>query len=84
MNSDCHLAELREVNITVADNVVGQVDDLLLQGVQAQHLHSGVEILGVDGGLPQAGLVAPEDRRDHVQLLLRQILGTVKHPPVLN
>ena len=80
----CYLAELREVNVSITDNVVGQVDDLLLQGVQAQHLHGRVEILGVDGGLPQAGLVAPEDRRDHVQLLLRQILGTVKHPPELN
>ena len=40
--------------------------------------------LGVDGGLPQASLVAPEDRRDDVQLLLSQLLGAVNHPQKIN
>ena len=35
------LAELREVDVAVPHDVVGQVDDLLLHGVQTQHLHRG-------------------------------------------
>ena len=75
----CYLAELREVNVSITDNIVGQVDDLLLQGVQAQHLHGRVEILGVDGGLPKTRLVAPEDSGDDVQLLLCQVVLLLEH-----
>ena len=39
------LAEVREVDVTILDNVVGQVNDLLLHGVQAQHLHGCVQVL---------------------------------------
>ena len=39
--------ELWEVDVTVPDDVVGQVDDLLLHGVEAQHLHGRVQILQV-------------------------------------
>ena len=38
-------AELREVDIPIPDDVVGQVDDLLLHGVEAQHLHGRQQIL---------------------------------------
>ena len=75
-----HLAKLRKIYEAIPNDVVGQVDYLLFHGVEAQHLHGRVEVLRVDGGLPQAGLVAPEDRRDDVQLLLSQILRAVKHP----
>ena len=41
-------AELREVDVAVPDDVVGQVDDLLLHGVEPQHLHGRVQILTVE------------------------------------
>ena len=63
----------------IPHDVVGQVDYLLFHGVEAQHLHGRVEVLRVDGGLPQAGLVAPEDRRDDVQLLLGQFVPDLEH-----
>ena len=81
MISKPFLTELREVDVTVPDDVVGQVDDLLLHGVEAQHLHGGEEILGVDGGLPEPGLIAPEDGGDDVQLLLRQVVPLLQHLP---
>ena len=73
------LTELREVNEAVPHDVVGQVDDLLLHGIEAQHLHGRVEILGVDGGLPKTRLVAPEDSGDDVQLLLCQVVLLLEH-----
>ena len=81
MISKPFLTELREVDVTVPDDVVGQVDDLLLHGVEAQHLHGGEEILGVDGGLPEPGLIAPEDGGDDVQLLFRQVVPLLQHLP---
>ena len=39
------LAEVREVDEPILDNVVGQVDDLLLHGVQPQHLHGCMQVL---------------------------------------
>ena len=42
-----HFAELREVDVAVPDDVVGQVDDLLLHGVEAEHLHGRVQILDI-------------------------------------
>ena len=39
------LAEVREVDETILDNVVGQVYHLLLHGVQAEHLHGCVQVL---------------------------------------
>ena len=38
-------AELWEVDVAVPDDVVGQVYDLLLHGVEAQHLHGRQQIL---------------------------------------
>ena len=34
-----NLTEVREINEPIPGDGVGQVDDLLLHGVQAQHLH---------------------------------------------
>ena len=74
-----HPAELRKIYEAILNDVVGQVDYLLFHGVEAQHLHGRVEVLRVDGGLPKAGLVAPEDRRDDVQLLLGQLVTDLEH-----
>ena len=40
-----NLAEVREVDEPIPDNIVGQVNDLLLQGVQTQHLHGCMQVL---------------------------------------
>ena len=47
------LAEVREVDETILDNVVGQVYHLLLHGVQAKHLHGCMQVLTRHGS--QAG-----------------------------
>ena len=43
------LAEVREVDETILDNVVGQVYHLLLHGVQAKHLHGCMQVLTRQG-----------------------------------
>ena len=40
-----NFAKLREVDESIVDNVVGQVNDLLLHGVEAQHLHGSMQVL---------------------------------------
>ena len=40
-----YFTELREVDQPIPDNVVGQVNHLLLHGVQPQHLHGTHQVL---------------------------------------
>ena len=40
-----NLAELWEVDEAIPGDLVGQVNDLLLHRVQAEHLHGGVKVL---------------------------------------
>ena len=40
-----NLAKLREVDEPILNNVVGQVNNLLLHGVEPQHLHGTKQIL---------------------------------------
>ena len=46
-----HAAELGEVDEPVPGDLVGHVDDLLLHGVQPQHLHGRKQILLTRGTL---------------------------------
>ena len=39
------MTELWEVDEAIPGDLVGQVDDLLLHRVQAEHLHGGVKVL---------------------------------------
>ena len=84
-------AELGEVDVAALGDLVGDVDDLLLGGVQAQHLHRLVQVLGragrrggkenlrVDGRLSKTRLETSEDGGDVLQLLVRQQVGVVGH-----
>ena len=40
-----NLAELREVDVAVPHDVVGQVDDLLLHRIQSKHFHGCMKVL---------------------------------------
>ena len=42
-----NFTELWEVDVSIPDDVVGQVYDLLLHGVQAQHLHGRQQVLNI-------------------------------------
>jgi hypothetical protein len=42
-----NLAEVREVDKPVPGDGVGQVNNLLLHGVEAQHLHGGMKVLQI-------------------------------------
>ena len=61
-------AELWEVNEPIPDIVVGEVNHLLLHGVESQHLHGVHQVLGQDGGLSETSLEAPEDPGDDLLL----------------
>ena len=39
------LAELRKVDVAVPHNVIGQIYNFLLHGIQSQHFHGCMEIL---------------------------------------
>ena len=63
-------------------NIVGDIHDLLVSGVQSQSGQGPVEILGKDRSLPQARLQGLEHRRHIVQLLPGELVRVVGHVPV--
>lgn len=40
-----NLAELRKVDVAIPYNVIGQIYNLLLHGIQSQHFHGSMEVL---------------------------------------
>ena len=57
-----NVAKVREVDEAVPGEVVAEVHDLLLHGVEAQTLEGVQQILGVNGRLPDTSLKLSGDK----------------------